>query len=128
MEHLAEQLPEREKTMLSKEFGGTDLSQGQWQRIAIARGMLKNAGFIIMDEPTAAIDPQLEMDLLQRMLNDCKHATKIIITHRIGIATKADRILVMEHGELTEEGTHEELMKRNGEYARLFRLQSQWYQ
>lgn len=128
IEYLAEQLLEKEKTMLSKEFGGTDLSQGQWQRIAIARGMLKSAGFIIMDEPTAAIDPQLEMELLQRMLRDYKHATKVIITHRIGIATKADRILVMEHGELTEQGTHEELMKKNGEYARLFRLQSQWYQ
>lgn len=128
IECLAEELPEKEKTMLSKEFDGTDLSQGQWQRIAIARGMMKKAGFIIMDEPTAAIDPQLEMELLQRMLSDCKHATKVIITHRIGIATKADRILVMEHGELIEQGTHEELMKKNGEYARLFRLQSQWYQ
>lgn len=128
LEQVVQQLPEGETTMLSKEFGGTDVSMGQWQRIAIARGMLKKTGLIILDEPTAAIDPLLELEILNRLLESGRHSTKVIITHRIGIATKADRIFVMKHGELAEEGTHEELMRKNGEYARLFRSQSQWYQ
>lgn len=127
LEELIASLPEGSDTMLSKEFGGVDLSHGQWQRIAIARGILKPAEIIVFDEPTAAIDPLLELELLERMLNDALHKTRVIVTHRIGIATKADRILVMKDGHLIEDGNHAALMALNGEYARLFTAQSQWY-
>ncbi len=125
---LMDSLADGMDTMLSKEFGGVDLSGGQWQRIAIARGMLKSTDCIVFDEPTAAIDPIFELELLGTMLGDADHSIRIIITHRIGVATKADRILVMKHGRLVENGKHSELMRLNGEYARLFGAQSQWYQ
>lgn len=128
IDELAQQLPQGYDTMLSKEFDGVDLSGGQWQRVAIGRGALKKGALLVMDEPTSAIDPLLEHDLLTQMLNADSHATKVIITHRIGIATQADRVIVMHGGKIVEMGSHAELMAQNGTYAQLFQNQSVWYQ
>ncbi len=115
------------QTVLSKEFGGVDVSIGQWQRIAIARGYYRSHSLIILDEPTAAIDP-LEEDRLYRAFHDMsKNKTSIIVTHRLGAARIADRIIVLNNGVLDSMGTHDELMEIGGLYKTIFISQAQWY-
>ncbi len=114
-------------TMLSREFNGVDLSGGQWQRVAIARSFFRQHSFIILDEPTAAIDPIEETKIYNRFAEISKDKTAIIVTHRLGSVKLADRILVMKEGSLVEQGTHTELMSFQGEYARLYMSQEQWY-
>jgi ATP-binding cassette subfamily B protein len=115
-------------SMLAREFGGTDLSGGEWQRVAIARGLYRQHATIILDEPTAAIDP-IEEDRVYRMfLDSARGKTAIIVTHRLGLARIADRILVMEQGRIVQDGSHAELMAAEGLYARLFRSQAAWYE
>ena len=122
-----DRFPEGYSTMLSREFGGTDLSGGQWQRVAIARGLYRNHDMIILDEPTAAIDPLEETALYKRFVEVAEGRTAIIVTHRLGSARIADRILVMDDGRLVEDGTHEQLMARGGTYATMFEAQAKWY-
>ncbi|MDF2538048.1 MAG: hypothetical protein K0S76_1069 [Herbinix sp.] len=114
-------------TMLSREFDGIDLSGGQWQRVAIARSFFRTHEFIVLDEPTAAIDPIEETKLYNRFAEISKDRTAIIVTHRLGSVKLADRILVMKQGKLIEQGTHTDLMALNGEYTRLYKSQEQWY-
>lgn len=114
-------------TMLSREFDGVDLSGGQWQRIAIARGFYRDHDLIILDEPTAAIDPYEEMRVYNRFAELSRDKSAIIVTHRIGSVRLADRILVMQDGQGVQLGTHEELMREEGEYRRLWESQEQWY-
>jgi ATP-binding cassette, subfamily B, bacterial len=114
-------------TILSREFDGMELSGGWWQRIAIARGYYKNHDIIVLDEPTAAIDPLEETRIYQQFAEIFKDKTAILITHRLSSAAIADRILVMKKGTLVECGTHKELIERKGEYARLYHSQEQWY-
>ena len=128
-----EQLPSGYQTRLTNiRENGIELSGGQWQRLAIARGIYKPADLFIMDEPTAALDPLLESEILTQFLRRepfmSGEALKIIVSHRIGIASKADRILVFREGRLEEIGTHEELMRKNGYYANLYSTQAKWYQ
>jgi ATP-binding cassette subfamily B protein len=114
-------------TMLSREFGGVDLSGGEWQRVAIARGLYRPHDTIILDEPTAAIDP-LEEDRVYRMfLDSARGKTAIIVTHRLGMARDANRILVMDRGRIVQDGSHTELMAVDGLYARMFKAQAAWY-
>jgi len=114
--------------MLAREFGGVDLSGGEWQRVAIARGLYRPHDTIILDEPTAAIDP-LEEDRVYRMfLDSARGKTAIIVTHRLGLARIADRILVMEKGRIVQDGSHAELIAADGPYARMFHAQAAWYQ
>jgi ATP-binding cassette subfamily B protein len=114
-------------TMLSREFDGVDLSGGQWQRIAIARGFYRSHDLIILDEPTAAIDPYEETRIYNEFAEIAKNKTAIIVTHRLGSVKLADRIIVMKDGAVAQIGTHEELLHTDGEYARLYKAQEQWY-
>ena len=113
--------------MLSPEFDGIDLSGGQWQRVAIARGLYRHNGFIVLDEPTAAIDPLEEARLYGQFKRLAEGKCAIIITHRLGSAKLADRIVVMEKGEIVGEGTHDELIARPGKYADMWEAQAGWY-
>ena len=125
---IAEQLPEHYHTLLTKEFaGGTELSGGEWQRVAISRGFMRNAALIVLDEPTASLDPQAEADVFRRFLAMSGERTTIVVSHRLGSARLCDRILVLKEGRLLENGTHGELLSQGGEYARLWALQAQWY-
>lgn len=127
IEQMSVNYPEGYDTMLSREFDGVDLSGGQWQRIAIGRSFFRTNRLIILDEPTAAIDPLEETAVYNRFANLAKDKTAVIVTHRLGSVRLADRILVMKEGVLAEQGTHEELLLSGGEYARLYKAQEQWY-
>lgn len=124
---LVGKLPQGLDTTLGREFGEIDLSGGQWQKIAIARGGLKASSLIVLDEPTASIDPVAESEIFHRFKELTKDCCSIIISHRIGAAKIAKRILVLEHGKLVEDGTHEELMKKHGIYRDLYEMQAKWY-
>ena len=114
--------------MLAREFGGIDLSGGEWQRVAIARGLYRPHDTIILDEPTAAIDPLEEDRVYRTFLDTARGKTSIIVTHRLGLARIADRILVMERGRIVQDGSHAALIAAPGPYARMFRAQAAWYE
>jgi ATP-binding cassette subfamily B protein len=116
-----------EDALLGKDIGGTDLSGGQWQKLAIARAYYRDRDFIILDEPTSNLDPLAEADIFRRYLEMARDRTVIMVTHRISIAALCDRIVVFSGGHIVEDGSHAELMAAGGEYARLHREQSQWY-
>lgn len=120
--------PQGGETMLSREFDGVDLSGGQWQRVAIARGLYRAHGMIVLDEPTAAIDPLEETRIYRQFADLARDRTAVVVTHRIGSARIADRIIVMENGLIAECGTHDQLMEQNGSYARMVEAQAEWYQ
>ncbi len=120
--------PQSLDTMLSREFGGVDLSGGEWQRIAIARSLYRESRFIILDEPTSAIDPYEEAYLYEKFAQITKERTAVLITHRLGAVKIADKIAVLKKGRLVGLGTHSQLMEENGEYVRLFQSQKQWYE
>ena len=125
---VAGRLPESYGTLLTREFeGGTELSGGEWQRVAISRGFMRDAGFVVLDEPTASLDPQAEADVFRRFLAMAGGRTTIVVSHRLGSARLCDRILVLKEGRLIENGTHDELVSRGGEYARMWALQAGWY-
>jgi ATP-binding cassette subfamily B protein len=107
--------------------GGRQLSGGQWQKIAIARAIFNGSDFIVFDEPTSAVDPSSEVEIFNKLMEICNDKTAIFISHRLGWAKNADRIIVMDNGEIVEIGTHNELMSQNGVYSQMFILQSSWY-
>mgnify|MGYP000934278638 CR=1 FL=1 len=112
---------------MGREFGGRELSDGQWQKLAIARGLFRDSGMILLDEPTSALDPLIETEILTKFMKAAKGKTALIISHRVGLCKLADRIVVMKNGGIAEIGTHDDLMQMNGEYARLYRAQEVWY-
>jgi ATP-binding cassette, subfamily B, bacterial len=123
-----EQLPNGYETLLSRMFkGGRDLSIGQWQRVAIARAFFRDAPFVILDEPTASLDPRAEHALFEALRELLAGRTVLFISHRLSTVRSADRIYVMHEGEITEHGTHDELMALGGRYAELFSLQAAAY-
>lgn len=123
----SETYPHGWDTMLSREFDGVDLSGGQWQRVAIARGFYRVHDLIVLDEPTAAIDPIEETRIYKKFAEISGDKTSIIVTHRMGSARIADRIVVMDQGRIVETGTHEALMQKDGVYAKMFAAQAEWY-
>ncbi|MEU0277795.1 ABC transporter ATP-binding protein [Streptomyces sp. NPDC006195] len=123
------ELPLGYDTVLSKEFtAGADLSLGQWQRLALARAFYRDSPFVILDEPTASLDPQAEADLFARIRTLFADRTVLVISHRFSNVRGADRIYVMDRGRIIEAGGHDELEAAGGTYARLFRLQAEAYQ
>lgn len=126
-ESLVDRLPNGMDTVLGKEMGEADLSGGEWQRIAIARAFLRDASVVVLDEPTAALDPLAEAELYARFAELAAGRTVLMVTHRLGSARLASRIAVLKEGQIVEEGTHDELVRLGGEYARMFRAQAHWY-
>jgi ATP-binding cassette subfamily B protein len=120
-------LPDGYATMLGPAFGGTDLSLGQWQRVALARALFRGAPFVVLDEPTAALDARAEHDLFLGIREILGQRSVLLISHRFASVRTADRIHVIDRGAITESGTHEELMARGGRYAELFELQAEPY-
>ena len=117
-QEIVSRLPEQEQTLLGRWFaGGTELSVGEWQRIALARAFLRRAPIIILDEPTSALDPWAEADWLERFRELAHGRTSIIITHRFTTAMHADVIHVMDRGRIVESGSHQLLLEQNGLYA-----------
>jgi ATP-binding cassette, subfamily B, bacterial len=117
-EEIVSRLPEKDRTLLGRWFaGGTELSVGEWQRIALARAFLRQAPIIILDEPTSALDPWAEADWLERFRELAFGRTSIIITHRFTTAMHADVIHVMDRGRIIESGSHQRLIDQNGLYA-----------
>lgn len=117
-------------TPLTREFSedGVNLSGGEEQKLAIARIFAKNCSCVIMDEPSSALDPISEYALNQTMMTLSEHKTVIFISHRLSATCMADRIIMLENGEIIEAGTHDELMVRNGKYAEMFLKQAEKYQ
>ncbi|UQZ94546.1 ABC transporter ATP-binding protein [Bacillus safensis] len=107
---------------------GHELSGGQWQKLAMARTFFRESDFIILDEPTSALDPLSEISLIRKLFDHTQDQGVLFITHRMGAARLADRIIVMKDGAFVEEGNHDELMVLNGEYKRLYEAQSQLFQ
>jgi ATP-binding cassette subfamily B protein len=125
---VVEKLPQHYNTMLGKWFDeGVNLSGGEWQKVALARAFMRDAPILILDEPTAALDAQAEFDLFGRLRALTTGHTALYISHRFSTVRMADRILMLQDGELIEHGTHEELMALGGQYDHLFNLQAAAY-
>lgn len=120
-----ERLPQQYATMLGHWFGGTELSGGEWQRLALARAFLRQTPLIILDEPTSALDTWAEADWMQRFRTLATGRTAILITHRFTTARQADIIHVLADGQIIETGSHDELLAQNGHYATAWRQQMQ---
>jgi ATP-binding cassette subfamily B protein len=121
-------LPRRYDTLLSKDFAsGTELSGGQWQRVALARAFFRDAPFIVLDEPTAALDARAEYDLFRSLTQLATGKAVLLISHRFSSVRDADRIYVLRDGRVVEEGSHDQLMAAAGHYAELYELQAAAY-
>lgn len=129
LQEIIDKMPLKENTVLGKEYdeNGQELSGGEWQRIILARAYMGEHPVIILDEPTAAVDPLEEFRLLENIREQIGGSTVVLISHRIGFAKLADRILVMKEGRIVEDGTHESLTARQGEYYRMFCAQKKLY-
>ena len=122
-------LPAGYDQMIGRRFAkGVELSGGEWQKMALGRAYMRDAQLLILDEPTAALDARAEHEVFQRFAELTQGKTAVLISHRFSTVRMADRILVIENGQLLEIGSHQELLAKNGRYAELFRLQAKGYQ
>lgn len=116
-------------TFLGKEIeNGQELSGGQWQTVSSARAMLSEKPLLMMDEPTAALDPMAEVAVYDLIYEKNRQKTVLLVTHRLGAVVHADCIYVLKNGKIEESGSHSELMHLQKDYANLFRIQQHWYQ
>jgi ATP-binding cassette, subfamily B, bacterial len=128
-EPVVEELPQGLDTQLGRWFkDGVELSGGQWQKIALARTFMReDADILILDEPTAALDAEAEKAVFDRFRTLARDRTSLLISHRFPTVRMADRIVVIEHGQIIEQGSHDALVQAGGRYAQLFRLQAEGY-
>jgi ATP-binding cassette subfamily B protein len=127
-EWLIKKMPKGLDSKVGRLFeGGHDLSGGEWQRLALARIMYRNADIWILDEPTSALDPEAEAAIFAELKENLKGRIGIVISHRFSTVRIADRIAVIDEGKVLELGTHEELLAANNRYAELFELQAMGY-
>jgi ATP-binding cassette subfamily B protein len=127
-DELVKKLPGGYAQMLGKRFtDGVELSGGEWQKVAIARAYMRDAQLLILDEPTSALDARAEYEVFERFTELTKGRMAVLISHRFSTVRMADRILVLNNGELIEAGSHEELLAKNGRYSELFNLQAMGY-
>lgn len=125
---FVEKLPKKYDAVLGKYFEeGVDLSGGEWQKIALARAFFSDAPILIMDEPTASLDPKSEYEVFKNLVAHTKNKSLILISHRFSTVRLADEIIVLDKGQIVEQGSHEELMNLSGKYAKLYNLQAKWY-
>ena len=128
VDEIAKIAPHGYETLLGKEFvDGAELSGGGWQKVALARGFVRNASVIFLDEPTASLDAKTEKALFEQFLSLAVDKTAIIISHRLFVTPLVDRILVLDHGRLIEEGRHDDLIQRDGVYASMYKTQAGMY-
>jgi len=125
---IIQDLPDGYDTMLGRWFrGGHELSMGQWQKIALARAFMRNAEILVLDEPTASVDAQTEYEIFRHFQKLTEGKMAILISHRFSTVRMADRIVVIDEGRIAEIGSHEDLLRREGIYARLFGMQAEGY-
>ncbi len=126
---VVSRMPNGLDQILGRQFAtGVELSGGEWQKVALGRAYMRDAQLVILDEPTAALDPQSEYDVFLRFANLTKGKMAILISHRFSTVRMADRIMLLENGCIKEVGSHEELLQQDGAYAHLFNLQAKGYQ
>ena len=114
--------------MLGRRFDdGVELSAGQWQKVALGRAYMRDAQLIILDEPTASLDARSEYEVFQRFAELTRGKMAVLISHRFSTVRMADRILVLDQGRIVEQGSHDQLVQRGGQYAELFELQAAGY-
>jgi len=122
-------LPDGYHTKLGHWFSdGQELSEGEWQKIALARAFFRDSGIVILDEPTSSLDPLAEAELFRNFRNLLEGRSAVIISHRFSTVQMADRIYLLDKGRIIEQGSHEELLRQNGRYSFLFRTQAEHYQ
>jgi ATP-binding cassette subfamily B protein len=127
-EGVIKKLPNGYDQMLGRRFEtGVDLSGGEWQKVALARAYLRDAQILVLDEPTAALDARSEHEVFERFAELTKGKMALLISHRFSTVKMADRIIVLEHGVIAEQGRHEQLMAHGGRYAEMFELQASSY-
>ncbi len=125
---IIERLPNKYEQMLGRHFNqGVELSGGEWQKVALARAYMRDAQLMILDEPTAALDARSEYEVFQRFAELTENKSALLISHRFSTVRMANRILVLDKGEILEIGSHEELLEKGGQYAELFQLQAMGY-
>lgn len=124
---MVARIPNGRETVLGPDVGGVDLSGGEWQRVALARAFYRDAELLVLDEPTAALDPLAELSVFDRFAELASGKTAVLISHRLGMARLADRVLMLRNARLVEDGPHTALLQKGGAYAALFEAQARWY-
>ena len=116
-----------EDEIIGKPLGNLDLSEGEWQKIAIARCIIRNSDVIIMDEPTSNLDPISEINYFNKLISFCADKTLIVITHRMGICPYMDKVFFFNDGKIEGQSKHDILLNENKKYRRMYNEQAKWY-